>query len=83
MKNYPDCGFFAHLSHNRDLPKYKEGGDIVFTCPSIIKDSTNRHRSEEITYEGKPRSSHEALLVLLGLEEQPNNIARVMGESGA
>jgi hypothetical protein len=79
MKNYPEFGFRVNLSGNRDLLNYTERGDITFTCSSILKDSTNRHWSEEIPYKGKRRSSQKAFLAELGLQEQPVDIVRVMG----
>jgi hypothetical protein len=85
MKNYqctklrPETGFQVRLSSIRDLPTYDERGDITFTCSSMLNDSTNRHRSKDITSGSESRISQEAFLRHLRLEEQPNNIVKVMG----
>ena len=78
MTNYPSCGFKVYLSENGDLPTYQEAGDVVFTCSSLIHDSTNRHRNQTTRLDGEERISQEALLTSLGLVEQLNDVVRVI-----
>jgi hypothetical protein len=78
MKNYPSCGFKVDLSQNGDLPRYNEAGNVVFTCSSLIRDSTNRHRKDTITLNCEERISQEALLSAHGLVQVPNDVVRVV-----
>ena len=78
MKNFPLSGFKVYLSQNGDLPNYKEAGNVVFTCSSLIHDSTNRHRNQTTRLNGEERISQEALLASLGLVEQPNDVVKVI-----
>lgn len=77
MPNYPSRGFQVYLSGNGDLPNYREPGNVVFTCSSLIHDSTNRARNWSIRCNGKERMSHEELLCQLDLFWQPNDIVQV------
>jgi hypothetical protein len=78
MKSYPSCGYQVYLAYNDDLPNYEEAGDVVFTCSSLIHDSTDRHRDQTITRDGQRRISQEALLSQHGLVEQPNDVVRAI-----
>jgi hypothetical protein len=78
MKNFPSSGFKVYPSQNGDLPNYNEAGNVVFTCSSLIHNSTNRHRNQTTRLNGEERISQEALLASLGLVEQPNNVVRVI-----
>jgi hypothetical protein len=78
VKNFPLSGFKVYLSQNGDLPNYKEAGNVVFTCSSLIHDSTNRHRNQTTRLDGEERISQEALLSKLGLVEQPNDVVRAV-----
>jgi hypothetical protein len=78
MTNYPSCGFKVYLSRNGDLPNYEMAGDVVFTCSSLIADSTNRDRIKTITFNGEERISQQALLASHGLVEQPIDAIRAI-----
>jgi hypothetical protein len=78
MKNSPSCGFKVYLSQNGDLPNYKKAGNVVFTCSSLIHDSTERHRKDTITLNGEERISQEALLSAHGLVQVPNDVVRAV-----
>jgi hypothetical protein len=78
MKNYPSCGFQVYLSKNGDLPNYKEAGNVVFTCSSLIDDSTNRYWDQTIAFNGEKIISQQALLARHGLVEQPIDVIRAM-----
>ena len=78
IKNFPLSGFKVYLSQNGDLPNYKKAGNVVFTCSSLIHDSTERDRKDTITLNGKKRISQEALLASLGLVQVPNDVVRAV-----
>ena len=78
MENFPSSGFEVYLANNGDLPNYQEAGNVVFTCSSLIHDSTDRHREKTITHNGEARISQEALLSKHGLVEQPNDVVRAI-----
>ena len=78
MPNYPSCGFKVYLSGNRDLPNYEKAGSVVFTCSSLIHDSTERHREVTTTRNGEERCSQEALLSAHGLFQVPNDVVRAV-----
>jgi hypothetical protein len=78
MPNYPSCGFKVYLSQNGDLPNYEKAGSVVFTCSSLIYDSTDRHREKTITLDGQERTSQEALLSEHGLVQVPNDVVRAV-----
>jgi hypothetical protein len=78
LPNYPRHGFKVHLAENGDLPNFKEAGDVVFSCSSLINGSTNRHRTERIILDDKARSSQQDLLSKLELVWQPNDLVRAL-----
>ena len=78
LNNHPSSDFKVYLSKNRDLPDYEEAGDVVFTCTSLIHDSTNRHRTNTITRNDGERTSQEALLSEYDLVEVPNDVVRAV-----
>ena len=78
MNNHPLCGFKVYLSKNGDLPDYEEAGNVVFTCTSLIYDSTNRHRTDSITCNNEDRISQESLLTAHDLYQVPNDVVRAV-----
>jgi hypothetical protein len=78
MPNHPSCGFKVYLSQNGDLPNYEKAGSVVFTCSSLIYDSTERHREVTTTRKGEERSCQEALLSAHGLVQVPNDVVRAV-----
>lgn len=78
MDNCPLCGFKVFLSRNGDLPNYTEANNLVFTCSSLIDDSTNRARNFTTTGNDGMRISHEALLSAHELVQVPNDVVRAV-----
>lgn len=67
--NYPVNGFRVFLSGNKDLPKDQ---DVTVTYTPVINDSGNRAR-----HGTDPATSHEALIIRLGLHFVDNDLHRL------
>lgn len=83
MRNYPQK-FCVGLSGNSDMERFlssehcASGGDVRFTCSSLIWDSTYRHHYLVTEHNGKERTPWAKLLAEYNLNEVPNDIVRAV-----